>query len=85
MIKTTFTNGRLKVVCEPQVRDVDGKWLADAYVYKGKHSGNFFTALNMGEIDCGEVQLTKADCQWLNDIEEQVCETIEALDMREGK
>ena len=84
MIKTTFTNGKLKIVCEAQVREVDGKWFADAYLYKGKHSANFFTALNTGELECGEVQLSKAECEWLHDIEDQVCETIDALDMKDN-
>lgn len=82
MTKTTFTNGKLKIVCKPQVREVDGKWLADAYVYKGKHSATFFTALDTGELECGEVQLSKAECQWLLDIEDKVCETLEDLDTK---
>lgn len=84
MIKTTFTNGKLKIVCEPQVREVDGKWFADAYLYKGKYSATFFTALNTGELELGEVQLSKAECEWLHDIEDQVCEAIDALDMKDN-
>jgi len=84
MIKTTFTKGKLKIVCEPQVREVDGKWFADAYLYKGKHSATFFTALATGELECGMVQLSKAECDWLCHIEDQVCETIKALDKKDN-
>ena len=84
MIKTTFTNGKLKIVCEAQVREVDGKWFADAYLYKGKYSATFFTALNTGELELGEVQLSKAECNWLLHIEDQVCETIDAMDMKDN-
>ena len=84
MIKTTFTNGKLKIVCEAQVREVDGKWFADAYLYKGKYSANFFTALNTGELELGEVQLSTVECNWLLHIEDQVCETIDAMDMKDN-
>ena len=84
MIKTTFTNGKLKIVCYPQVREVDGKWFADAYLYKGKYSANFFTALNTGELELGEVQLSTVECNWLLHIEDQVCDTIDAMDMKDN-
>ena len=79
--KTTFRLGKLKVVCEPQVREVDGKWYSDAYVYSGtRHSACFFTALDTGELSLGEVQLSQTEHNWLCSIEEQVCEALEALD-----
>lgn len=80
MTRTTFRLGKLKVVCEPQVREVEGKWLSDAYLYSGKHSASFFAALDTGYIECGEVQLSQTEHNWLCSIEEQVCEALEALD-----
>lgn len=80
-IKTVFRLGKLKVVCEPQVREVEGKWFSDAYLYSGKQcSANFFTALDTGYIECGEVQLGETEYNWICSIEEQVCEALEALD-----
>ena len=78
--KTTFRLGKLKVVCEPQVREVEGKWLSDAYVSCGKYSASFWAALETGELECGEMQLGETEHNWLCSIEEQVCESLDALD-----
>ena len=41
------------------------------------YSASYWCAADTGELDCGDHQLTQNQCDWLNDIEDQVNGWIE--------